>query len=342
MNTKSILIVESDLNTLSVIQNTLDEARASYHVCSNNTDGWNFIRINSHVNTVLLRMNHEDGSSCRLCSRIREVRSPDQLQILMIVGEDQLEYASHALDAGANDVLIAPFEARELRMRLNIHVTTDHRRFDESHKLSNGQEQPTAEAGAVTFDASGRQSERISNLVVPQFDPGSMRFAYPASEQQISAWKDDPTVTKVALDQIMVCPCCSAVPTFRLGCGTCGSAWTKREPLIHHYACAHIGGESEFRNGDDLTCPKCLKNNLVAGSDFETVAGGYACSDCGARSNESQLIGHCLSCQHRFPAIEATVISLTGLHVHRIQEVRHQEAAATSVPKAARKDSCSV
>ncbi len=341
MKTKSILIVDSNRNTLAIIQSTLDEARTAYEICSSSTDGWNFIRTNPQVTTVLLRMTGTGIDGVGLCRRIREVRSPEELQIRMIVSEDQLEYAGNALDAGANDVLIDPFEARELRMRMNIHVTTHRRRFDEAHALANRIEEPASEAGSVTFEATAGGAERVSNLVVPCFDPISMRFAYPATEQQISAWKDDPTVSKVALDQIMVCPCCSAVPTFRSGCGTCGSAWTKREPLIHHYACAHIGGESEFRNGDDLACPKCLQKDLVAGADFETVPGGFACSDCGARSNESQLIGHCLSCQHRFPAIEAAVVQLTGLHVHRMQEVRHEERTQTSVAVTPR-ESCTV
>ncbi len=63
---------------------------------------------------------------------------------------------------------------------------------------------------------------------------------------------------------------------------------------------AHIGAESEFHQNGEIACPKCRQKGLVAGSDFEVVPGGFACSDCGSRTSEPQLIGHCLSCQHRF------------------------------------------
>ena len=96
---------------------------------------------------------------------------------------------------------------------------------------------------------------------------------YDASASQIARWKEDPAVTKIVLDKILVCPCCEGVPTFRQGCGCCGSAMTAPDVLIHHYACAHIASEAQFRKGDDLVCPKCRQTNLVAGSDFEAVAG---------------------------------------------------------------------
>lgn len=319
MKTNFILVVDSNLRTLRLIQNTFDEANVLYETCSRSEDGWNLVLKNPQLTSVLIRMNAADIDGCDLCRRIREVRSEDQLSILMIVGEDQLEHATSALEAGATDVLIDPFEARELRMRMNILLCSDRRRVDEAHTTSvpETKESPVP----ITYKEIAEQSQQIPNLVMPKFDPQSQRFTYGASEDQIAAWKNDERVTKVALDQVLTRPCCAGLPTFRQGCGNCGSAWTRPEALIHHYACAHIGPESEFRNGNDLLCPKCRQTGLVVGSDFETVTGGYRCADCGARTSQAELIGHCLSCEHRFPATEAVSLELTGFHVHRVQEV---------------------
>ena len=319
MKTNFILVVESNLRTLRVIQNTFDEANVMYETCSGTEDGWNLVRTNPQLTHVLIRMNADDIDGCDLCRRIREVRSEDQLSILLIVGEDQLEHATNALEAGATDVLIDPFEARELRMRMNILPCSDRRRVDEAHStcVPETNEPPVP----LTYPKIAGQPAQIPNLVMPKFDPQSQRFTYGATEDQIAAWKNDETVSKVALDQVLVCPCCACLPTFRQGCGNCGSAWTQPESLIHHYACAHIGPESDFRKGNDLLCPKCRQTGLVVGSDFETATGGYLCADCGARTSQPELIGHCLSCQHRFPATEAVSLELTGFHVHRVQEV---------------------
>ncbi len=319
MKTNFILVVDSNLRTLRVIQNTFDEANVLYETCSGTEDGWNLVRTNPQLTSVLIRMKADNIDGCDLCRRIREVRSDEQLSILMIVGEDQLEHATSALEAGATDVLIDPFEARELRLRMNILSCSDRRRVDEAHSTTVPETEESPEP--VTDSEVSGQSGQIPNLVMPKFDPQSQRFTYGASEDQIAAWKNDETVTKVALDQVLVCPCCAGLPTFREGCGNCGSAWTQPEALIHHYACAHVGPESDFRKGHDLLCPKCRQTGLVVGSDFETVTGGYRCADCAARTSQSELIGHCLSCQHRFPATEAVSLELTGFHVHRVQEV---------------------
>lgn len=100
---------------------------------------------------------------------------------------------------------------------------------------------------------------------------------------------------------------------------------TQPDVLIHHYACAHVAREAEFRKGDDLVCPKCRQANLVASSDFETVLGSHACADCGELSGQTEMIGHCLSCQHRFPAEEAATQVLTAYHVHHVHEIPEKD-----------------
>jgi len=329
MKTKSILIVEDNLQTLELLRHTFDKADVRYQICSSSADAWNVVSTNPGITDVLLRMSAKDIQGCQLCERIREVKALHEMSVLMIVAEEQLEHAAAALDAGANDILIDPFEARELRMRMELHVPSHQRRVDAGHPVS-GSDASAPALNSCPAPEPLKPAEpvrRSSQLLLPQFDPVSLRFRHDSGDHQIAAWHNDETVTKVALDQIMVCPCCESLPTFRLGCPDCGSASTKREPLVHHYACAHVGPESEFRQAGDLSCPKCLQKGLVAGADFETVAGCQVCADCGSRNSEPQLIGHCLSCQHRFPASDAKVRELTGFYVHRVHEVVCEESS---------------
>jgi DNA-binding response OmpR family regulator len=321
MKPRKVLIVENETRSLQVICRTLDEAGTRYEVCGSVRDAWDQIRMNPDFTEVLLRLDAETPDALELCRGIREVKSMDKLPILVVIDEKQLEHAAKAIEAGVNEVLAAPFEARELRMRMNLQLTAHQRRFDQAHVTARS-EPPAAkviESGDVS-QGEASATQPLVKLLIPQVDPASMKMTYDASAEEVAEWKNSEAVGKVALDQIMTCPCCGGLPTFRPGCGACGSAFSRREKLVHHYSCAHIGSESEFRQGDELVCPKCLQKNLVAGSDFETVSGGYVCADCGSRSNIQELIGHCMACQHRFPASEAVLVQLTGLYVAVGQE----------------------
>ena len=323
MNTKRILVVEQDPHTLQVIENTLTDANVEYEVCSNTEDAWMRFQTDPSARCVLIRMNSANIDGCELSRRIRDIESADSLPILMIVAEDQIELAGNAIGAGATDIMIDPFEPRELRMRMNLNSCPRRSRIDDPHQYAVAEETPSNEA--INYLEPVRAVQSHTSVVAAKFDPQLQRFTYDASESQIARWNDDSSVTKIVLDKILVCPCCEGVPTFRMGCGCCGSAMTEPDVLIHHYACAHIASEAEFRKGDDLVCPKCRQKNLVASSDFETVSGGHACADCGERSSQSELIGHCLSCQHRFPADEAATQVLTAYHVHRVHEIAERE-----------------
>jgi len=324
MNALRILVVEETPRTLQVIESTLAEANAKYEICGNTEEAWKCFQADPDIKCVLIRLTSESIDGRELSRRIRGLTSDASLKILMIVTEDQIELAGSAIDAGATDIMIDPFEPRELRMRANVKPNLTRNRIDEPHQFAFAEEKPAAKS--ANYCESVRPAQSHSSVVSPKFDPQSQRFIYDASESQIAGWKEDPAVTKIVLDKILVCPCCEGVPTFRQGCGCCGSAMTAPDTLIHHYACAHIASEAQFRKGDDLVCPKCRQKNLVAGSDFEAVVGGLVCADCGTQSSHSELIGHCLCCQHRFPAVEATTQVLTAFHVHRVHEISDRQS----------------
>ena len=323
MTTKTILVVEENPQTLRAIKDTFSEAGAKYVVCLSDDDAWSRIEANADFTCVLIRMDSGSINGCELCRRIRGLRSAESLPILMIVAEDQIELADRAIEAGATDILIDPFEPRELRMRTNVYPTSMRNRVDDGHQFTAAESMPAVES--VNSSDATRPSQSHTSVVTPKFDPHLQRFTYGASEEQLAAWRNDESVTRIDLDRILVCPCCSGVPTFRMGCGCCGSAMTEPDTLIHHYACAYIGAEAEFRKGHELVCPKCRQKDLISGSDFETVLGGHMCADCHSRISQPELIGHCLSCQHRFPADQAVTIQLTAFHVHRVREIGSHE-----------------
>ena len=167
------------------------------------------------------------------------------------------------------------------------------------------------------------QSQPEPTVIQPIFDAATQRYVYPTEAANIEVWDRDPDVIKVALDTVLTCPDCDAVPGFRFGCSDCGSGCTEQEMLIHHFACACVANESEFRDGRDFVCPKCRVNGLVAGTDFETTAAGFTCSDCFAKVDQPELIGHCTQCSLRFPAHQATVRKLIAYRLPVSQPDEH-------------------
>ena len=292
MNIRKALVVEENHEVLKTIVSTLEDAQMAYTCASTQQQALDQLK-SDQFSLAIVRGIGSNIRGTELCRAIRSNKTSEELSILIMLSEDQLASGAEALIAGANDLLIAPFEPRELRMRAKIVAPDQLRRFDESHTL------------ATSGDGE-------SNWFAPDFDPATHRISFGDQQSRVPIWESDPGTKKIALDEIITCPECGGIPTFRHGCGACGSAFVEKEVLIHHYACAHVAPEADFRTPSGLVCPKCRLTDLVAGSDFEQTDGCYRCLDCDAISVETQLIGHCLHCQHRFAASEGKVQSIYG------------------------------
>lgn len=334
--TPTVLVIENDVESVDLISRTLSEAGVHFTVAATDAEGWDAARTEPTIKLIICRMQADQIDGCQFARRVRAIKPTDQVQLLMIVTEVQLQDAGLAIKAGANDVLIAPFEARELRMLANLQPARDNRRIDAAHQLENGQVTVAIEAEQQQAQQQ-MQVETEVRFIRPTFDFNTMKYTYHASVDQIREWQSDDRVTQVVLDNVLVCPECEAVPTFRHGCGNCGSAVIEQERLLHHFACAYVGTEKEFRaDSRRFSCPKCLQTDLVVGADFEVTSGPFRCADCGEVVNTASLIGHCVCCEHRFIAAEAMTMPLYGFYVYGVRNV---ETEATRIPGAPAKTS---
>ena len=99
------------------------------------------------------------------------------------------------------------------------------------------------------------------------------------------------------VNRIHVCPTCRRwTINFRETCPTCASLNVNVEDLIHHFACAYVGLDSEFRQGVDLRCPKCGKGLTHIGLDYERPRQTYGCYDCHALFEAPDVTAQCLDC----------------------------------------------
>ena len=299
MKRHKTLIIDDEVESLRVILSTLEDAQVPYISTATGEAALEAFENDSDISLVLLRLGSDNIDGLDLCQRIRGVRGRNDLSIIIILNENQLAKGAEALIAGASDLLIAPFEPRELRMRGKIVPLDQARRVDQPHTVAELNPELVSEP----------------QFFLPSFDPATMKLGFGNLEGRVEQWKADAGTKQVTVDRIIVCPECEAIPTFRPGCGACGSAFVDQEILIHHFACAHVGPESEFRANSGLVCPKCRLTDLIAGSDFEQIMGCLRCHDCDAIMAETKWLGHCLSCNNRFPASDGKLVDVVGYHV---------------------------
>lgn len=301
MATTPMLVVDNQTETLRTILATLEDTNVTPVVCGSSDDAWQQFQQTAGITRVIVRLQSDTIDGLGLCRQLRSERGRDELTIIALLGESELPLGAEALITGANDLLVDPFEPRELRMRAGIIPNDVQRRFDQPHTLAELCPDVTTEP----------------QLIVPELNRGTLQFGYGPLGHRLEQWQQDPDTRSMTLDRIIVCPKCESIPTFRPGCGSCGSAFVEQQVLIHHFACAHVGPEAEFHSGNGMQCPKCRLSDLIAGSDFEQIKGCLTCTDCQALCTEPATIGHCLNCQHRFEAKDGLLRDLIGYQVGR-------------------------
>ncbi len=135
-------------------------------------------------------------------------------------------------------------------------------------------------------------------------------------------------VRNVAL-RARVCPSCTSHQlSYGESCGRCGSPDFVREPIIHHFACAHMDTQQAFTQGDALVCPKCRAILRQIGRDYEKPASCYKCQSCAYISAETRISALCLWCRVQ-TAPEATVERL--VHAYALTSLADEAVAANDL-----------
>lgn len=163
--------------------------------------------------------------------------------------------------------------------------------------------------------------------VFPVLDTEDMRFILPYPEPTLASLCKVGAAASMSLDSVMLCPNCHGIPTFRYGCSHCLSSNVKSSRMIHHFACANVDFVENFELENELCCQKCRTRKMIVGSDYEYLDGPKMCYDCGQANLEKIQIGHCLSCEHRFPIETAFSQDIIGYRVKRL-DVLHFIASA--------------
>ncbi len=137
-----ILIVEDDPR---IHQSLAEDLRRQHHavdVVEDGVTGWDFARTNVH-DVILLDVLLPGMDGLELCRRVRSERS--KALILMITARDGVGEKVGALDAGADDYIVKPFDLAELSARIRA-----------VSRRQGTMREPVLEHGRLQLDPSSR------------------------------------------------------------------------------------------------------------------------------------------------------------------------------------------
>ncbi len=115
----------------------------------------------------------------------------------------------------------------------------------------------------------------------------------------VETGKREGLLSSKLVDKIHMCNSCgSAHHNIRETCSSCQSIDLEVEDLIHHFQCAYVGPESDFKQpaSDVLTCPKCSKVVRHIGIDYDKPSHIYRCRSCNASFQDAQYTYSCMDC----------------------------------------------
>ncbi len=125
-------------------------------------------------------------------------------------------------------------------------------------------------------------------------------------------------LNKKKVDETHVCKSCSGnYLNFTEVCPTCNHVDKEHQEMIHHFRCAYVGPESDFKDENgNLNCPKCHKDLHHIGVDYDRPGHINTCNNCGADYTDSKMLATCFDCStvnelHELELKEIYTYSLT-------------------------------
>lgn len=122
---KTILVVDDEYVNLQVLRSHLKRNQFKVEAAQ---DGFRALELlgGEKPDLVLLDLMMPRMSGYEVCRRIRDKYTASELPVLILTAKDQVTDLVHALDAGANDYLVKPFNKEELLARIKTHLYLSH------------------------------------------------------------------------------------------------------------------------------------------------------------------------------------------------------------------------
>ena len=115
-----VLIADDDVPTRLIYQEIL--VKWGYAVVSvgDGIEAWEVLRQPDAPKVVLLDWEMPGLDGLAVCRRVRQIRSPTPIYVIMLTGRNTREDTVEGFNAGADDYIAKPFDIQELRARVRV------------------------------------------------------------------------------------------------------------------------------------------------------------------------------------------------------------------------------
>lgn len=116
-----LLLVDDSPVYRKLITGHLQRWQFTYITAENGSQAWKLLQQSDSPKLVLLDWVLPDIDGIELCKRIRQERTSDSyVYVVLLTGKDGRENMLEAMEAGADDYLVKPFDEMELKSRLLV------------------------------------------------------------------------------------------------------------------------------------------------------------------------------------------------------------------------------
>ncbi len=143
--------------------------------------------------------------------------------------------------------------------------------------------------------------------LTPRFHFDTMTFTFGFAAPVLHRWEAAGVLQSVVIDRLLLCPRCHGLPTFRHGCGRCGSG------RVHRSSPDHTGADPYHSTPCPCSDHASPTVKVASASRFT-----YRCQDCQGTEVELAPVNQCLHCNHRFAVQEGYELVLRGYRVDRL------------------------
>jgi len=162
-------------------------------------------------------------------------------------------------------------------------------------------------------------------LLQPRYDPASKEHMsyntvldFRSIEKEMKDLLAKGFVGQTFFDRFHMCDRCgSSHFNIREECTECNSANLHEEAYLHHFKCAYQGSESDFRQGDDLVCPKCRMELSHFSVDYDKPGSVMQCKSCNHATSEPDVGFVCMDCEARY---DGNSVGQRDVHAHELLE----------------------
>ncbi len=318
-----ILIVDDEPDVCEVIQDRLQASGYQTHYVLNGSSALEYTSQHK-PDLILLDVMMPDMDGYEVSKRLMNSEQFSPVPIIMLTAKQSQSDKIKALTMGIDDYITKPYDADELVARIES-------------VLRRSKQSLTLRQNSINTVLSLEDQKRLNLLkeikkakiskLEPTYNILSQNgYHYPFAgnflekehgleilDLQILSERD--CLEKKFFDKVLLCPFCKNYNiNLRDTCLSCKSPQLKTVEMLHHYRCAYIGKEEEFKSGLNYFCPKCHKELKHIGVDYDRVGKNYLCLDCRELHIETEMRAECRHCKRIFSeeqAIQQTIHSYT-------------------------------